>query len=214
MFFKKLKAIPNTAHLLPKGMSNVSVVNDDCINVANQLSKLGKTCMLNMASYRKPGGGVMNGAMAQEEELARRSNLMYGLDLAMYPLGLYDFIYTKDVTFFKDRDYNIMTLFDCDIITMAAINLNSSDVPKDYKRVMETKISEMLHIPKKYGCKNLVLSAFGCGVFGNDPKFVAEIYKNFLENGFASMYDNISFAILNDHNSVGSNFEIFKNILN
>jgi uncharacterized protein (TIGR02452 family) len=214
VFFKKLKAIPNTAHLLPKGMSNVSVVNDDCINVANQLSKLGKTCMLNMASYRKPGGGVMNGAMAQEEELARRSNLMYGLDLAMYPLGLYDFIYTKDVTFFKDRDYNIMTLFDCDIITMAAINLNSSDVPKDYKRVMETKISEMLHIPKKYGCKNLVLSAFGCGVFGNDPKFVAEIYKNFLENGFASMYDNISFAILNDHNSVGSNFEIFKNILN
>ena len=95
---------------------------------------------------------------------------------------------------------------------MAAINLNQ-EVPNDYKRIMGTKISEMLHTPKKYGCKNLVLSAFGCGVFGNDPSFVAEIFKRYLENGFSSMYDDITFAILNDHNSVGSNFEIFQEIL-
>ena len=78
---------------------------------------------------------------------------------------------------------------------------------------MSIKISEMLSMPKKQGCKNLVLSAFGCGVFKNDPSFVAEIFKYYLEYGFASYYENIVFAILNDKNSVGSNFEIFKKIL-
>ena len=70
----------------------------------------------------------------------------------------------------------------------------------------------MLMMPQKQGCRNLVLSAFGCGVFKNDPYFVSEIFKYYLE-GYASYYDNIVFSILNDKNSVGSNFEIFKKIL-
>ena len=83
------KNIPYGQHLqaVPTNVCNVSVQNQDCMVVANELSKLGKTCMLNMASYKHPGGGVTRGSMAQEEELARRSNMMMGLTLYDYPLS-------------------------------------------------------------------------------------------------------------------------------
>jgi len=190
----------------------ITVENLDCIEVASRLSKEGKTCMLNMASYKKPGGGVKSGAMAQEEELARRSNLMYGLPQEFYPLSIDEYIYTQDVTFFKNKYYQVIPSFDCDIITIAAIN-RSESTPANYEEIMEEKISNMLYIPYKNGCKNLVLSAFGCGVFKNDPHFVSELFKSLLDSGFSSLYSRVSFAILNDRNSVGSNYQIFKETL-
>jgi uncharacterized protein (TIGR02452 family) len=115
--------------------------------------------------------------MAQEEELARRSNLMYGLPQEFYPLSIDEYIYTQDVTFFKNKYYQVIPSFDCDIITIAAIN-RSESTPANYEEIMEEKISNMLYIPYKNGCKNLVLSAFGCGVFKNDPHFVSELFKS------------------------------------
>lgn len=191
---------------------NILVQNDDCINVANQFSKLGKTCMLNMASYKKPGGGVKSGSMAQEEELARRSNLMWGLPIEYYPLSMNEYIYTRDVTFFKDKNYNIINEFNCDVITIASVNLNGLDKPRNYEELMRNKIETMLYYPYQNGCKNLVLSAFGCGVFKNDPYFVAGLFDELLDS-YSRFYSNTSFAILNDRNSVGSNYQIFKEIL-
>jgi len=192
----------------------ILVENDDCVNVALNLSKEGKTCMLNMASYKKPGGGVKTGAMAQEEELARRSNLMCGLDnMNFYPLQMNEYIYTQNVTFFKNKYYEVIDPFDCDVITMASVNLNGLDMPTDYDSIMERKISTMLYTPYQYGCKNLVLSAFGCGVFKNDPQLVASLFKKILDDGFASLYNKVVFAILNDSNSVGNNYQIFSDIL-
>jgi uncharacterized protein (TIGR02452 family) len=188
----------------------IRVDNRDCIEVANELSKLGQTCMLNMASPKTPGGGVRRGSMAQEEELARRSNLIYGLPEECYPLDVTEFLYTKDVTFFKDKYYQLIPDFKCDVITMAAFNLNNTVLPKEYQSITELKIRNMLWIPSEMGCENLVLSAFGCGVFKNDPYYISELFKKYLDSGFASLYKSITFAIINDRNSVGSNFEIFK----
>ena len=56
-----------------------------------------------IASYKN--GGVKSGAMHQEEELAERSNLMYGLPQEFYPLSIDEYIYTQDVTFFKNKYY-------------------------------------------------------------------------------------------------------------
>ena len=191
---------------------NISVQNQDCMVVANELSKLGRTCMLNMASYKHPGGGVTRGAMAQEEELARRSNMMLGLSLHDYPLSKNDVIYLNDVTFFKDDYYNLIEPFDCDIITIAAINLNNLEKPADYEELTLQKIKTMLTEPAINGCDNLVLSAFGCGVFKNDPVYIASIFKSVI-NDVSYMYDNIVFAIINDKNSVANNYEIFKSTI-
>jgi uncharacterized protein (TIGR02452 family) len=191
---------------------NVSVVNEDCIETARILSKEGKTCMLNMASHRKPGGGVKTGAMAQEEELARRSNLMWGLNSEYYPLSENEFIYTYDVDFFKDSDYNEIDPFICDVITMPAVNINVGK-PSNYKYLMLEKIENILSYPYTKGCKNLVLSAFGCGVFKNDPKYVSGLFKELIYNKYGGLYDNIIFSIINDRNSVGSNYSVFKEVI-
>jgi uncharacterized protein (TIGR02452 family) len=192
---------------------NVTVENQDCIEVARRLSETGRTCMLNMASYKHPGGGVTRGAMAQEEELSRRSNLMLGLTEFDYPLSMDDVLYNTDVTFFKDGNYNVIESFSCDIITIAAVNLNGLEKPKNYADIMWDKAESMFYEAHKNGCKNLVLSAFGCGVFKNDPYDVAYMFKDIMDAGGAGLFDNVVFAIINDRNSVASNFEIFNEVL-
>lgn len=43
--------------------------------------------------------------------------------------------------------------------------------------------------------QTLVLGAFGCGVFRNDPRRVAEIMIDCINKGYANMYDRVIFAI-------------------
>ena len=191
---------------------NIIVENIDCVKAAGKLAN--QTCILNMASYKHPGGGVTKGTMSQEEELARRSMLMKGLPDKFYPLQLSHFIYTEHVVFFKDQDYFVMQDFPCDVITIAAVNLNGTDIKFDeWEKLTRLKIQAILYEPHVHGCENLVLSAFGCGVFKNDPNIVAKIFKEELDKGFANLYENVVFAIYNDHNSVSDNFQIFKNTL-
>lgn len=188
---------------------SITVQNIDCIEAARQLSSKGRTCMLNMASYKKPGGGVRSGSMAQEEELSRRSNLVFGLNPNFYPLELNQYLYTENVTFFKDRYYQVIDSFDCDVITIAAINLNTNIGTKEYYDLTDEKIKSMIYEPYLHGCRNLVLSAFGCGVFRNDPEYISIVFDRYVPL-MKSLYDNVVFVILNDHNSVANNYSIFE----
>lgn len=60
--------------------TTVSVLNDDCLDVARALVRQGYLpAVLNFASATTPGGGVENGSAAQEESIFRRSNLFVSL---------------------------------------------------------------------------------------------------------------------------------------
>lgn len=50
------------------------------------------------------------------------------------------------------------------------------------------------------GAKNLVLGAYGCGVFRNDPVQVAAWWKELLESGYGTYFDHIVYAVL-DHSA-------------
>lgn len=62
------------------GKTDISVRNADCLAAAKELSGSGlNPAVLNMANRHIPGGGVYNGAGAQEENIFRRSNLFSSL---------------------------------------------------------------------------------------------------------------------------------------
>ncbi|HOB26413.1 MAG TPA: TIGR02452 family protein [Bacilli bacterium] len=199
----------------------VNIINTDSVSAVVEYSKLGKTCVLNMASYKRPGGGVYNGARAQEECLFRCSNLIHVVPNSFYPLEENESLYTKDAIFFKDNNYEYMEPITCDVVTISAINLNENakydpvQNIKDYRNVTKNKIRLMVSLAAQNGVKNLILGAWGCGVFKNDPKTMAQYFSEVLiGEGYSVDFDNIVFAIINDHNSVGNNFDIFNKEFN
>ena len=200
---------------------NIKVINSDSVSALTAYSSNGKTCVLNMASYKRPGGGVKNGARAQEECLFRCSNLTHVVPETYYPLKPNECLYTENAVFFKDVNYEHMGVVIVDVVTIAAINLNSfakyDDDQKDldYMSITKNKIRLMLSLAVKNDVKNIILGAFGCGVFKNDPQIMSNLFHEILlREGYSNYFDNVVFAIINDHNSVGNNFNIFSETFN
>jgi uncharacterized protein (TIGR02452 family) len=200
--------------------NNIIVEPLDTVSAIQKWSQVGRVCALNMASYKRPGGGVENGARAQEECLFRCSNLFDVVSKDLYPLRDHECLYTQRALFFKDKDYYQITPIECDVITLAAINLN--DKAKydpvqnlyNYENLNREKIRLMLSVPQSWGAQYLILGAWGCGVFKNDPEKVAQYFKDaIIGEGYGSLYKKIIFAVINDHNSVANNYEIFNRIL-
>jgi uncharacterized protein (TIGR02452 family) len=190
---------------------NVEVLPLDTINTALQIK--GKNSILNMASHKRPGGGVRNGKIAQEECLFRSTNLTDCIPKSFYPLSEDVCLYTKDATILKDGIYFLLNKYvKADFITLPAINLNGKSKPENYEELIENKI-RLIFISAYYNnCDNLILGSWGCGVFKNNPVFIANSFKKIIEEK-GSLFKNIIFGIINDRNSVSNNYEIFKKIL-
>lgn len=190
--------------------ANVIVENLDTVSAGIKYSALGKTCLLNMASPKRPGGGVENGAMAQEECLFRCSDLFTTITPNFYPLQSDECLYTKNSTFIKDAKYDLLNgPFSFDVMTISAINLNQESV-SNYYDLTKNKIRLMLSIPD---VDNLILGSWGCGVFKNNPEIIANLFQEILyKEKYITKYKNIVFAIINDGNSVGDNYTIFKDV--
>lgn len=196
------------------GEKNVSVVETDTITTAINLHGQGRTCILNMASPKRAGGGVINGAKAQEECLFRCTNLFESVFQTFYPLGVDESLYTTEALIIKDKDYNVIPEpIEVDCITVAALNLNKQSFSdEEYNEITKKKIDMMLNLASAYRCDNLVLGAWGCGVFDNEPVDIAKLFLEVIKNSGYN-FKNIVFGVINDHNSVDDNYRIFKEIL-
>jgi uncharacterized protein (TIGR02452 family) len=103
---------------------------------------------------------------------------------------------------------------------MPAINLNKTHIDNlqnqdsvlNYEQIMIEKIEKMFDIAAFHLCDNIILGAWGCGVFKNDPKVIAGFFNKVIEKK-RMLFDNIVFAVINDNNSVANNYEIFKNTI-
>ena len=212
----------------------ISVQNIDCVLAGKQLKDAGyHPAILNMANGHNPGGGVLSGAGAQEENLFRRSNLfkslyqfadyapLYGLQKSEYQYPL-DFhfggIYTPDAFFFRGLEADGYPLLDdpycLSVISVPAINIRGHELSIDeYMATTKDKIRTILRIGMQHQHDALVLSAFGCGAFGNDPYVMAALFKEiFCEPEFIYSFRKVVFAIVDDHNSNG-NYAAFNEII-
>lgn len=63
------------------------------------------------------------------------------------------------------------------------------------KEDMSDRCYRALSIMADNGCTEIVLGAFGCGVHGNDPYMVAEIFRKLLEEDFRGIFHAVVFAI-------------------
>lgn len=177
---------------------------------------IGKIAVLNFANPENPGGGVQNGAVAQEECLCRSSNLYPCLidekvqnEYYLYHRNLKNrfysdrLIYTKSVTVFKTDDIVPQMMpenewFDVGIITCAAPYLAKRKYTNltALKLLFKSRIKNIFEAAKDNNVDILILGAFGCGAFKNPPKIVAEAFQEIIhEENYKQNFKKIIFAI-------------------
>jgi uncharacterized protein (TIGR02452 family) len=61
--------------------------------------------------------------------------------------------------------------------------------------LLQRRIHRVLAIARAYGHSSLVLGAWGCGAFENDPYRTAADFRDALENDFSGAFADVVFAI-------------------
>ncbi|CAK5281693.1 unnamed protein product [Mycena citricolor] len=188
----------------------------------------GKVGVLNFASATRPGGGFLSGASAQEESLARSSNLYSSL---MSPAGqrfyhththvtkskfyTHAMVFTHSVTFMRDDDGTWAAPATADVLTSCAVNAgvvrqrsaNESDIEEAIEEVMKERMGRLLCIFKQNGIEDVILGSFGTGVFRNNVATVAKLWIELLDSRFRRSFRRVVFAIIDE-----KTFAVFRDI--
>lgn len=217
-----------------KSFPNISCINTDTVSAifdyyGSNNSDKNLVTVLNFASFKNPGGMFIEGSMAQEEALCHRSNLYnvlvgveeqrnhfyYAKNRKKTNFALYfnrallsPLIIFGNDDYFENRAY-------ANVITCAAPNVksyfryyNNPNAQVIAFNILNERIRFIIRIAATYGCENLILGAFGCGVFGNDPELVAKCFLDAIDE-YSNSFKNIIFAVPSGFKN--NNYEVFFN---
>lgn len=204
----------------------IQVVAGSTFDTARAMGE-GKTAALNFANPNTPGGGVVDGARAQEEALCRCSNLYDVLDTETLEESFYlrhrlqrnrlfsdKVIYSPDIQVIRSDDLERLdTPFSVDVLTCAApYNIPPRD-REELKPVYKSRVTNILETAMAHDVDTIVLGAFGCGAFFNPPELMAEAFRSVLiDEQYALYFKKVIFAIYCQFPS-DRNFTVFKNTL-
>jgi len=158
---------------------------------------------LNFANGVNPGGGVLEGARAQEETLCRSSALlrtlegdpMYDAHRQGTPYESSDWvILSPDVPVFRRDDGSVTARWSTSFATCAAPYAPRVGQPRSGD-LLARRIRRLLAVARAYGFDALVLGAWGCGAFGNDVVRTVRDFKAALEGEFDGAFRHVTFAI-------------------
>lgn len=174
--------------------------------------------VLNFANPFNPGGGVRRGARAQEEDLCRKSSLLFSLEsddaqkYYRYNKSLHTYmgsdaiILTPNVEIIRDANGELLDeSIIVSVMTCAApmYTQGTEGISKEqYRKLFYQRICGMLKCAAYLDYEVLVLGAFGCGAFGNDAKVVSDLFykalKEFDYEGrkVEDFFSRIDFAVL------------------
>jgi len=193
------------------------VANETTLSAAHRLVRergYTRTLCLNFASAKNPGGGFLGGSQAQEESLARSSGLYRslqtqwtyyeanrGCDTALYTDHM---ILSPDVPVFRDDSGQLLDEpYALSILTAPAANAGAirDNEPHRIAQIattMANRIAKILGIAARNDYEHLILGAWGCGVFRNDPDEVAGLFASALlkDDRFRNRFRTVVFAVL------------------
>lgn len=186
--------------------TQVKVINRDTIDAALALQNAGdlmettskaRVCVLNFANAFKPGGGWLNGASAQEEQICFRTTLGHiGLEREFYPMKPDEGLYTSNVLVLReneDRGYSWMWTNKPELLpVISVISVAATQGPvldrthtryqnANERTLMEEKMRFTLRLAADYCHTRVVLGALGCGVFRHPAGEVAECWVKVLQ---------------------------------
>lgn len=195
------------------GTTHIEVTSESSIAAIIRLINEGQEDLvcLNFASAKNPGGGFLGGAQAQEESIARSTGLYpcqlkasayYAANRNTKSCFYTDFmIYSPAVPIIKmDDGINVNRFLSAAIITAPAVNTGVVKHREPHRMneiaiVMKRRIAKVLAIALKHGHKTIVLGAWGCGVFQNDPNDIAQYFKEIIDSQFKHDFERIVFAV-------------------
>ncbi len=209
----------------------LEVTNETTLSAAKRLYDQGYDVVcLNFASARNPGGGFLKGSDAQEESLARASALYSTLktqpeyyrinkacESALYTDNM---IYSPGVPVFRDDNGALQDRpYKISFITAPAVNAGvvEKKEPENIPfigEIMEKRIQLILALAAYRGHNAVVLGAFGCGVFKNNPENVAGYFADCFydkagnPSGFSFLFSHVTFAVL-DRSKTKNTYRIF-----
>lgn len=195
------------------------VANETTLKAAARLANDGtfqRIGVLNFASAKNPGGGFLGGAHAQEESLARSSGLYQSLlqcwDYYAFHRNqtscLYSdhMIYSPECPVFRLDDGTLLEKpYLVDFITSPAPNAGAirRSEPENVPHIvpaLKERSGKVLALAASHKCDALILGAWGCGVFQNDPVQVTEAFAEHLKLGapFWGRFQKVVFAVLDN----------------
>ena len=197
--------------------TRICIINEDTVGAIFRVQGE-KVCALNFASFKHPGGMFLNGSRAQEECLCHESFLYnvlkefpeyYRWNFQHANRSLYAdrALYSPHIVFERDGQKKI-----CDILTCAAPNKSAAQQycgvsDAENTRALKSRIQFLLSVAAQEKATVLILGAYGCGVFGQDPAEVAAIFRDTIRTQFPGVFEWIVYAIPDNTNG---NLEAFR----
>ena len=203
---------PDHRHTFPRIGENdtvVEVTEETSLSAAHRHVLAGhRPLILNFASPTVAGGGFLNGERAQEEYHCRSSALFAcQVDGPMYAYHTHQanalrsdaMIYSPDVPVFRG-DHHLLLEMPFKVSFISAAACDARDVaPLDEPKItgaMGARIVKVLAAAQANGHDTLVLGAWGCGNFANDPALIADLFRQALQGPFNDTFRRVTFTII------------------
>lgn len=177
----------------------------------------GKVCVLDPANFTRPGGNYLGGGWSPEEQICAESNLfpvLEGLKEAYFDVnrqatrgGLNSdrAVYLRDIVFTTEGVTKSR-----DVLVVAPVNrkiaLQNQRSEAECDMDLSNRVEAVMRIAAANEADTLVLHAFGCGFFENDPKAVAELFKAWIE-AHPGQFEKVVFAIAG-----GPSLDVFREV--
>ena len=207
----------------------ITLVRGGTVNTGYSYADKERVAILNFADAMKYGGWVENGAQTQEENICRCTNLHPVLGKSDADKNYYApnkknvletgfelytnrLIYAQGITVFKDdTSYENVAPRKLDVITCPA---PKEALKSDFAlRLYEDRMEQIVLSAVENGADCIVLGAWGCGAFAQDPKVVAQAFAEVL-NVYNGYFKRIVFAIKSTPTwGEDGAYEIFRRVL-